>query len=274
MINKSLNKAKPFVKWVGGKRSIIQELKKNIPNQFLNYYEPFVGGGALFFELCHSFKKSFLSDKNLDLMISYKVIQVKPLSLIKLLKEHNINHNKEYYYKMREKYKGIIKCPIEKASLFIYLLKTCFNGLYRVNSKGEFNTPIGSYKNPLILDEDNILQVHKVLQDVEIKYQGFNKILPRKGDFVYCDPPYYPITETSFVSYLENGFSRKDQEKLKDFLSFLDKQGIFFMLSNSDTNFIKDLYKSFKIKKIKAPRVINCNITERKSINELLITNY
>lgn len=265
--------AKPFVKWVGGKRSIMKELLERIPKTINNYYEPFVGGGALFFEIYNMVNKSYLSDLNADLMITYQTIKSNPQDLIKLLKIHQINHNEEYYYKIRDLQE--IDDPIENSARFIYLLKTCYNGLYRVNKEGIFNTPIGSYKNPTICDESNILSVNKALQTANIKYSDFSKITPQKGDFVYFDPPYHPTAEDSFTKYLSNGFTEKDQIKLKDFALELSKNGINVMISNSDAQFIIDIYKKdFKISKVSAPRVVNCKADKRQSVFETLITNY
>ncbi len=268
-----LTKAKPFVKWVGGKRSIVKELLARIPQEINNYYEPFVGGGALFYSLHNKVNKSFLSDLNIDLIISYITIQNNPQELIKALERHQENHNEEYYYSIRKMQE--IANPVENSARFIYLLKTCFNGLYRVNQKNEFNTPIGSYKNPTICDIENINEVNKVLQGVDIKYQDFTKITPQKGDFVYFDPPYHPTTQDSFVKYVSGGFTEKDQTRLRDFALSLKNKGVNVMISNSDAEFIIDIYKKdFNISKISAPRVVNCKADKRQSVFETLICSY
>lgn len=264
---------KPFVKWVGGKRSIINELLQRIPKQINNYYEPFVGGGALFFEIYNMVNHSYLSDLNADLVVSYNIIKNEPQKLIGLLNKHRENHNEEYYYKIRAM--QALQEPIENSARFIYLMKTCFNGLYRVNKKNEFNTPIGRYKNPNICDKENIFAVSQALQHATIKHQDFTKITPQKGDFVYFDPPYHPTSNSSFTKYLSNGFSEKDQTRLKDFALELTKAGINIMISNSDAEFIIDIYKkNFNINKVSAPRVVNCKADKRQSVYEILITNF
>lgn len=264
---------KPFVKWVGGKRSIMQELLSRIPKQINNYYEPFVGGGALFFEIYNMVDFSYLSDLNVDLIVAYNTIKTNPHELIKALKVHTRNHNTDYYYKIRALQD--LSSPIENSARFIYLMKTCYNGLYRVNKDNLFNTPIGSYKNPNICDEENLLAVSKVLQKADIKYQDFTKINPQKGDFVYFDPPYQPIKQDSFTKYLSNGFTEKDQERLRDFALALKNKGVNVMISNSDNDFILDLYKNdFKIDKIPAPRFVSCKAQGRSAVMETVIMNY
>lgn len=264
---------KPFVKWVGGKRGILNELLKYIPQRINNYYEPFVGGGALFFKICDTANFSYLSDLNVDLVVTYKTIKDRPKELIEKLEIHARNHNQEYYYKVRESQE--LTDPIENSARFIYLMKTCFNGLWRVNKENRFNTPIGSYKNPNICDRQNILAVSNILQKAEIKYQDFSKIVPKQGDFVYFDPPYHPTAQDSFVKYVSKGFTEKDQIKLRDFALKLSKAGVKVMISNSDSDFILNIYqKDFKIQKISAPRTINRKVDKRESVFEVLITNY
>lgn len=260
-------KAKPFVKWVGGKRSIMKSLLTYTPTQINNYYEPFVGGGALFFEIANRTKHSYLSDLNADLITCYQTIKTKPLELIEALKTHKENHCKDYYYATRNKQD--LKCPVKNTARFIYLLATCFNGLYRVNKNNIFNAAFGYYKNLNILDEDNLKSVHQVLQNTTIKYQDFSKINPTKGDFVYFDPPYHDC----FLEYTKNKFTKKDQERLRDFALNLSKNGINVMISNSNTKFIKDLYKNdFEIIEITTSKSINPSY--RKPTIELLIKNY
>lgn len=266
-------KAKPFVKWVGGKRSIVNELLKRIPKQINNYYEPFVGGGALFFEIYNRVSHSYLSDLNVDLIISYNIIKDRTKELIECLKKHAENHSKEYYYRIRAMQD--LQDPIENSARFIYLMKTCFNGLYRVNGNNEFNTPIGSYRNPNICDLENILAVSQALKQATIKYKDFTRITPEKGDFVYFDPPYHPTSEDSFTKYLSNGFNEKDQTRLRDFALELTKAGINVMISNSDVEFIANIYrKNFTINKLFVPRVVSCKADGRKSVYETLITNF
>lgn len=266
-------KAKPFVKWVGGKRSIINELIQFIPKEINNYYEPFVGGGALFFEIYDKVNYSYLSDLNVDLIVTYNVIKNNPKELIKRLKSYQDRHNKEYYYQIRTMQS--LEEPIENSARFIYLMRTCYNGLYRVNKKNEFNTPMGKYENPIICDEKNLIAVSETLIKADIKYKDFSKIIPNKGDFVYFDPPYYPISNDSFVNYVFDGFNEKDQLRLRDFAIELSRNGVNVMLSNSDSEFINNIYKkNFNINKVLVPRVISCKANGRQSIYETLITNY
>ena len=266
-------KAKPFVKWVGGKRSIINELLQFIPKEINNYYEPFVGGGALFFEIYDKVNYSYLSDLNVDLIVTYNVIKNNPKELIKRLKSYQDQHNKEYYYQIRTMQS--LEEPIENSARFIYLMRTCYNGLYRVNKKNEFNTPMGKYENPTICDAENLIAVSETLIKADIKYKDFSKITPNKNDFVYFDPPYYPISNDSFVNYVFDGFNEKDQLRLRDFAIELSRNGVNVMLSNSDSEFINNIYKkNFNINKVLVPRVISCKADGRQSIYETLITNY
>jgi DNA adenine methylase len=264
----------PFIKWVGGKRSIIEKLLEHIPQKFNDYYEPFVGGGALLYRIYEKANRCYISDINLELILTYKVIQNNLNELLKILEIHKKNHNKEYYNKIRALHN--LKNPIEKSARFIYLNKTCFNGLYRVNKKGEFNSPIGDYKNPNILDIENLKACNKILQKVDIKLGQFLLIKPKENDLVYFDPPYHPTDNNSFTSYTANGFTEQNQISLRDFILDLTKKNVKIMLSNSNTNFINDLYKSklFNIIIIDAPRMINCKANKRNPVKEVLIRNY
>jgi DNA adenine methylase len=251
----------------------MNELLKRIPRQINDYYEPFVGGGALFFEIYNMVNHSYLSDLNADLIITYNIIKTNPKKLIELLQKYQENHNEEYYYKIRAMQD--LSDPIENSARFIYLMKTCYNGLYRVNKSNEFNTPIGSYKNPTICDAENLFTVNKALQKAKVKYQDFTKINPKKGDFVYFDPPYHPTSNDSFVSYVSNGFTEKDQTRLRDFALELTKAGVKIMISNSNADFIWNIYqKPFTVMQVDAPRVVNCKADKRQSVYETLITNY
>ena len=288
-LSKGKIEASPFVKWAGGKRSIMNSLLLRLPENFADYYEPFVGGGALFFELAKQGKlddkKVFLSDINFDLVLAYNAIKKNPKTLIELLKEHKRKHSETYFYKVRKRHN--LKDPIEIAARFIYMNKTCFNGVWRVNKKGEFNVPVGKYKNPDIVQEDKIDACHKVLQGVNIEYLSFHKIRPKSGDFVYFDPPYHPTDEKdnssftkkdykSFTEYSKFGFITQDQISLRDFTLSLHKQGVRVMLSNSETKFIKMLYdrEEFTIDIVQAPRFVNCKANGRNAVGETLITNY
>ena len=241
----------PIVKWVGGKRQLMFELLENIPKSYNRYFEPFIGGGALFFELKPN--NAYISDMNEELINLYQVVRDNVEELIKDLQKHDIS--KEYFMQIRnidrtKKYQNW--SDVKKASRFIYLNRTCFNGMYRVNSKGEFNVPFGNYKNPRIIDENNLINCSNLLQKTEIKNADFSKILNyiQKGDFVYFDPPYVPLNETSsFTSYTKDGFDIDMQFKLRDICDELDSMGVKFMLSNSDTKLVNELYANYEIKK-------------------------
>jgi DNA adenine methylase len=267
-------RASPFVKWVGGKRSIIDELLKRLPAEFNSYWEPFVGGGALFFEIHPQLTSAVLSDSNLDLTIVYNAVKHDLLGLIAKLEEHARKHNETYYYIVRDQQN--LQDPIAVAARFIYLNRTCYNGLYRVNKKGEFNVPVGRYVKPEIVHRENITLCNVALQKAQIEYREFDTIKPQNGDFVYFDPPYHPTGVGSFTKYTKLDFSEKDQARLRDFALALNKQGIKVMLSNSDTPLIRDLYSgtSWHLAKVEAPRMVNCKPNGRGAVNELIITNY
>lgn len=266
----------PIVKWVGGKRQLMFELLKNMPKTYNRYFEPFIGGGALFFELQPD--NAYISDMNEELINLYKIVRDEVGELICDLQKHDIS--KEYFMEIRnidrtEEYQNW--SDVQKASRFIYLNRTCFNGMYRVNSKGEFNVPFGHYKNPRILDENNLINCSNLLQGIEIKHADFSEILKKvkKGDFVYFDPPYVPLSETSsFTSYTKEGFDIDMQFKLRDVCDELDTMGVNFLLSNSDTKLVNDLYENYNIKKVFASRQINANADGRGKITEVLVRNY
>lgn len=266
----------PIVKWVGGKRQLMFELIKNVPQNFKRYYEPFIGGGALFFELQP--QNAYISDMNEELINLYSVVRDNVYELIHDLYKHEIS--KEYFLEIRnldrtEKYKNLSN--VERASRFIYLNRTCFNGMYRVNSKGEFNVPFGNYKNPRIVDESNLLNCSELLKKTEIKCADFSEILNfvQKGDFIYFDPPYVPLSETSsFTSYTKDGFDIDMQFKLREVCDELNSMGVKFMLSNSDTKLVNELYANYEIKKVFASRQINANADGRGKITEVLVKNY
>lgn len=266
----------PIVKWVGGKRQLMFELLKNLPKSYNRYFEPFIGGGALFFELQPD--NAYISDMNEELINLYFVVRDSVDELVHDLNKHEIS--KEYFLKIRnldrmEKYFKLSN--VERASRFIYLNRTCFNGMYRVNSKGEFNVPFGNYKNPRIIDENNLLNCSELLKKTEIKCADFSEIIHKvqKGDFVYFDPPYVPLNETSsFTSYTKDGFDIDMQFKLRDVCDELDSMGVKFMLSNSDTKLVNELYVNYNIKKVFASRQINANANGRGKITEVLVRNY
>lgn len=275
-------KAKPFVKWVGGKRQLIAQFREKhflLPSQFNQttntYYEPFVGGGAVFFEVLP--ERAVLSDMNAELVITYNAIKNDVEKLMLSLKEHI--HSKDYFLELRAKDIRKLK-DIEAASRFIYLNRTGFNGLYRVNKSGQFNVPFGSYKNPVICDENNLRAVSKVLKNVSILHQDYKHVLKtaQPGDFIYFDPPYFPVSKTaSFTSYTAGSFLEKEQIELRDAFVELHKRGCFVMLSNSDTPFINELYADISdvtIHKVSAGRAINSKAFGRGKITEVVVTNY
>lgn len=282
-VQKLINaKPRPFVKWVGGKRQLLKQFRELglYPPEAFNpitstYHEPFVGGGAVFFDLLP--KNAKLSDLNNELVITYNVIKNNVEELIKSLQKHI--YDKEYYLEVRAK-KVENLSDVEIASRFIFLNRTGFNGLYRVNKSGQFNVPFGRYSNPVICDEDNLRRVSDVLQDVVVTHQDYKNVLgtAKSGDFIYFDPPYYPInTTSSFTSYTVEGFLEKEQTELRDTFVKLHERGCFVMLSNSDTPFINKLYSELErvsINKIIAGRAINSKGSKRGKINEVLITNY
>ena len=276
ILEKIKEETHPIVKWVGGKRQLMFELIKNMPKSYNRYFEPFIGGGALFFELQP--EQAYISDMNEELINLYSVVRDNVYELIDDLSKHEVS--KEYFLEIRnidrtEKYAEL--SDVERASRFIYLNRTCFNGMYRVNSQGQFNVPFGHYKNPRIIDENNLLNCSELLKKTEIKYADFSEILTKvkKDDFVYFDPPYVPLNETSsFTSYTKDGFDIDMQFKLRDVCDELDNKGVKFMLSNSDTKLVNELYANYEIKKVFASRQINANADGRGKITEVLVRNY
>ena len=276
VLEKLKEETHPIVKWVGGKRQLMFELLKNMPKSYNRYFEPFIGGGALFFELQP--EQAYISDMNEELINLYSVVRDNVYELIDDLSKHEVS--KEYFLEIRnidrtEKYAEL--SDVERASRFIYLNRTCFNGMYRVNSQGQFNVPFGHYKNPRIIDENNLLNCSELLKKTEIKCADFSEILTKvqKGDFVYFDPPYVPLNETSsFTSYTKDGFDIDMQFKLRDVCDELDNKGVKFMLSNSDTKLVNELYANYDIKKVFASRQINANANGRGKIAEVLVRNY
>lgn len=299
--------ARPFLKWAGGKKQLLDKFNDLYPNELKqkkikNYYEPFLGSGAVFFNVVQLYdvESAFLYDINDDLILTYKVIQNNLDDLLYILKnydkkykEMNALQRANFYYEVRQKYNSG-KCDFsysafsnkqfERAAQFILLNKTCFNGLYRVNSKGDFNSPAGVYENPTICDEINLRAVNKVLQIAEIKKADFKQIIVDLKDksFVYFDPPYRPISKTSnFKAYSKEGFSDREQIDLANVFKIIDKKESKVMLSNSDPKnhnphdtFFDDIYKGYNIYRIPAKRFINSDAKKRGSINEIVVTNY
>ncbi len=267
--------ARPFVKWAGGKRQLLDELTKSLP-YFENYHEPFLGGGALFFKLeaKGKIKKAYLNDSNPELINAYSVIKTDVFGLMAELSSPAYANNPAAYYKIRA---SNPKSRIGKAARFIYLNKTAFNGLYRVNSKGGFNVPFGKYSNPKILDSENLLRVHRALQKDELYCGDFTNSLKRtnRGDLVYFDPPYVPVSRTSnFTGYTKDSFSEKDQERLMRVVKALDSRGCFVLLSNSYSDLAFDLYSEFEPEVVYANRAINCKGDKRGKVRELIIRNW
>ena len=269
----------PVVKWVGGKRQLLDEIVPLLPKRITNYCEPFLGGGAVLFSRQPS--KAIVNDLNEDLMIVYEVIRDDVEELIKSLKKHK--NIPEYFYAIRDldrdKDAYISMSKVEKASRLIYLNKTCYNGLFRVNASGEFNSPFGYYKNPNIVNEPVLHAVNKYFRNNDISFysEDFEQVLSRvpKGGFVYLDPPYDPVSDTAnFTGYNKGGFNRNEQIRLKKCCDELTNRGVKFMLSNSATSFIKDLYSEYNVITVKAKRSINSNASKRGEVEEVIITNY
>ncbi|NMC63234.1 MAG: DNA adenine methylase [SAR324 cluster bacterium] len=267
---------RPFLKWAGGKAQLLDELQRRLPKKMERYIEPFVGGGALLFSLQP--QKALIIDINAELINAYKIVKHDVESLIKSLRRHV--YEEDYYYSLRnaDRSKGFNRwTSVRKASRLIYLNKTCFNGLYRVNSKGLFNVPFGRYTNPTIVDAENLRNCSRILKRVQIRQGSFEIIEPqiRSGDFVYFDPPYVPLNSTSyFTAYDRHGFDLKMQEALFELCCRLDKKGIPFMLSNSYSSFVKSRYKKFRVELVEATRAVNSKSDARGKINELIIRNY
>jgi len=308
LFNKKIIKATPFMKWVGGKRQLIPVIEENLPTDIKktktieNYFEPFIGGGALLFHLLSNYdvKRSYISDVNKELILTYQVIKKDHKGLIdnlKKLEEDYLNldqtRRKEYYLDIRTKFNNDLDTfdfdiydeeSIKRASYTLFMNRTCFNGLFRLNKKGEFNVPHGRYRNPNICNEENITNVHYLLENVEIHNKSYlySEQFIDEESLVYLDPPYRPLNKTSsFTSYSENDFNDDDQIDLSNYYKRIDQKGAKVMLSNSDPHntdenddFFDDLYKDFTIKRIDAKRSINSKADKRGPVNELLIKNY
>ena len=271
--------ASPVVKWVGGKRQILDQIMKHVPKEVSTYYEPFLGGGAVLFELQP--RKAVVNDVNSELVNLYQVIRDNVEELIEDLNRYK--NEEECFYRIREldRDKEIYDSltPTQRASRVIYLNKTCYNGLFRVNKAGEFNTPFGYYKNPNIVNDITLRAVSSYFNHAQITFtcQDFEEVVKkaRKGSFVYLDPPYDPVSDTaSFTGYDKGGFDRDEQIRLKKVCDKLNGKGIKFLLSNSATDFIKDLYREYKIEIIQAKRAINSKGDRRGEIDEVLVMNF
>lgn len=273
-----LSVPRPFLKWAGGKTQLADALLERKPVYFNTYHEPFVGSGAIFFRLYreNQVRRAILSDINAELIDTYLAIRDRVAEVISLLSE--FPHSKEFYYEIRAKDPWKLSLP-ERAARMIYLNKTGYNGLYRVNQRGQFNVPFGRYKSPKYLDQENLLAVSHALQNVEILCVPFDTIVHRAkpGDWVYFDPPYVPVSQTAnFTAYHANGFGLQDQERLRDVCITLSQNNVYITVSNSDTAIVRSLYKfpPFAVDEVLANRAINCNGARRGKITELVITNY
>ncbi|WP_304948913.1 DNA adenine methylase [Streptococcus sinensis] len=270
----------PFTKWTGGKRQLLGELRSYMPETYGRYFEPFVGGGALFFDLAP--EKAVINDFNEELINTYLQIKNNPAELIDLLIKHKENNSKDYYLELRSADRdGRISrmTGIERAARILYMLRVDFNGLYRVNSKNQFNVPYGRYKNPKIVDVDLLHQISDYLNenDVEILQTDFADAVEdaQTGDFVYFDPPYIPLNETSsFTSYTHEGFSYEEQIRLRDTFKELTERGVYAMLSNSSSPLVEELYKDFNIYFVEAQRTNGAKSSSRGKISEIIVTNY
>jgi DNA adenine methylase len=257
---------KPFVKWVGGKKKLSKIILEIFPKNYINYYEPFVGGGYIGLSLEHQGKKYF-SDINSNLITTYNCIRNYPQNLIEELSLEKYKNNKENFLEIREKFNSNSSSKIQMSAMFIYLNKCCFNGMYRENSSGSFNVPYGDMKNPIICDDKNIKNLSRYLQDVEIECKFYNQITPQFGDLVYFDPPYHG----TFSDYNKRGFNEESHKELKKFVDILTERGVLVIISNSNTEFIQKLYNKYYICVIENQYSVGVN---REKIEEVLITNY
>lgn len=282
MKEKTTRKAKPFLKWVGGKGQLLEQFETLLPKKYNSYFEPFIGGGAVFFSI--NPKKAHINDINETLVNTYLHIKNDVDKLIKSLKKlekefisKDNDSRKEFYYSLREKYNSLPANDFKKSLYFLFFNKTAFNGVYRENSKGGFNVPMGSYKNPKIVDEENLRAVSSALSRTKITSGSFYDAVKnaKAGDFVYFDPPYHPLSETSsFTSYSKDSFSKDDQIKLRDLFVELDKKGVYVMLSNSSAPFIQEIYSGYTQIPVFANRMINSKADKRGKILEVVIINY
>lgn len=262
----------PFLKWAGGKRALLPELLRCVPKTYRRYYEPFLGSGALLFMLDHPY--SVGNDSNEDLIYTYRILAWQPEDVIDRLRWHQEHHNKEYYYTIRSQHTGLTNA--ELAARFIYLNKTCFNGLWRVNAKGEFNVPMGSYVNPTICDERRLLAASAFMQRIKMQTMctdyKIGTMTAGPNDFIYLDPPYY--TEQGFTSYTTGSFGEREHRELAEWYAVLSKRGCKVLLSNSDTPLTRELYKDYCVETVYAPRAINSKASGRGKVAELLVRNY
>ncbi len=265
---------KPIVKAVGGKTRLLDELVARVPSTYGCYYEPFVGGGALFFHLAP--KRAVISDMNRDLIVVYTAVRDDVEGVISKLERHRVQHNKGYYYEMREWWNRSRQCwtPAARAAMYLYLNRSCFNGLWRVNSDGQFNVPMGTYARLSLPSPELLRKAHQTLTDVTILHEDFRCVAERaqRGDFIYLDPPYVPLSTTSnFTTYTADGFTLDDHRELAATARSLVGRGVHVMLSNSDVPFVRDLYKGFTINTVRCNRAINSKAGGRGGVDEVII---
>ncbi len=268
--------ARPFLKWAGGKSQLLSQYDRFFPEKFNAYYEPFLGSGAVFFHLRSQgrLRQAYLSDSNEDLINCYLCMRDHLPELLKFLERHQKLHSRAHYYRTRSR---AFTHPVERAARLLYLNKTCYNGLYRLNSSGAFNVPIGQYRKPQIANEGLLTFASNMLQGTTLRTESFEGVLRRAqaGDFVYFDPPYQPLSATSrFTAYTGEEFTDEDQRHLRDVFATLARRGVHTLLSNSDSALVRKLYSDFHISTVRARRSINTNPAKRGTIPELVITNY
>lgn len=275
---KTCSGVRPFLKWVGGKRGLLSELAPLLPRgvERMRLVEPFAGGAALFFGAVTT--SAHLSDINHVLMGTYRAVQQDVEGVIAHLLELAKKHSRASYYGTRQRFNaGHFACSAEAAAAFIYLNRTCYNGLYRVNRRGEFNVPMGSYASPRIVDVEGLRAASARLQAAELGVGGFEHVLERvrPGDFVYLDPPYVPRSATSnFASYAPDGFGDQDQARLRDVFAELARRGVHTMLSNSDTPRVRALYRRWSVRRVRARRSVGCLASSRAGVHEVVIRSY
>lgn len=263
---------KPFLKWAGGKTQLLHELISRMPASYNVYFEPFIGGGALYFAV--SPEEAVIADINEDLVNVYNVVRDNPEELLEALSGY-VN-DKDFYYEVRGQDQNTLS-PIERAARLIYLNRTCFNGLYRVNKNGQFNVPFANYKNPNIVQSERIMAASNTLHKTQVFNASFEKVLvnAKKGDFIYLDPPYYPKDVYSdFKRYNKEQFHENDHQRLAALYNELSDRGCYVMLSNSDTPFTRDLYKKWRVDTVYAKRMINSDSSKRGEVTEIIVTNY
>ena len=270
--------AGPFLKWAGGKGQLLSQFAPLYPDRIGRYVEPFVGSAAVFFDLRARAGdlRATLADNNEELINCFRMVRDEVDGLVRRLRRHKERHSKEHYYAVRGTAAGR-RTPVQRAARFIYLNKSCYNGLYRVNAQGEFNVPMGSYTSPAICRTALLRAASRALQEVDLEVRNFARGLgaARRGTFLYIDPPYHPLSKTAnFTSYTGGGFGEAEQSRLADLYRALDRKGARVMLSNSDTPFVRELYDGFRIEVVSARRAINSNGARRGAVSEVVVLNY